>query len=89
MAIIEQKRTVTQQEAECRFSDLKLVEGVNLQNIKDVNQNWLDNYVKSSENEIKALYKNFDNSDAKRYEKAVKDRVDHVKHLCEIILSRK
>lgn len=89
MAIIVQKRTVTQQEAECRFSDLKLVEGINLQNIKDVTQDWLDNYVKNSENEIKALYKNFDNSDAKRYEKAIIERVDHVKHLCEIILSRK
>lgn len=87
MAVEQQLRKIGMAEAEARFQDLKLVQGINFQNIADVTPVWLEGYVKACEREIEHLYKTNEQSDAKRYEVPVRERIEHVKHLCSIIFA--
>lgn len=87
MAVEQQLRKIGMVEAEARFKDLKLVQGINFQNISDVTPIWLEGYVKACEREIAHLYKSYDQTDAKRYEVQVRERIKHVKHLCSTIFA--
>lgn len=85
--IVQQKRVIACYEAEARFEDLKMVPGISLNSISDVTPAWLDGYERNGEREIAGLYRDYTSKDAKVMEIQVRERIQHVKHLCGTIFA--